>query len=436
MSSIAIRAEGLGKRYRLGEVAPYFTLRETLPKLLGGAARRIREIGANGPERNTFWAVRDISFEVKHGEVIGVIGKNGAGKSTLLKILSRITWPTEGRASIHGRVGSLLEVGTGFHPELSGRENIFLNGAIIGMRRAEIASKFDEIVAFAELEEFVDTPVKHYSSGMYVRLAFAIAAHLEPEILIVDEVLAVGDLAFQQKCLGKMSEVSQEGRTILFVSHNMAVVEKLCQRVIVLQRGQIEFQGETEEAIHHYMNKMMAANEAKGHAFDLTGATDRRSHVGRLLKRLELYSDEDLPVLEGVRLGSGLKIKICFDLPKPARSFDIGIGFDSMFGQRIFTAHSLFEPERPTGERVGPQVFVCNIPSFTLMPGLYTIRIWLDINHAEADLVNHAARVNVLESDYYGSGKAPWNGAVVLKHNWYVEEAARTRLPEARSQSR
>ena len=426
MSSIAIRAEGLGKRYTLGSSAPYKTLRESLPGMFRSAARKVSALASGGSHGEHFWALRDVSFDIGHGEVVGVIGRNGAGKSTLLKILSRITWPTEGRALIHGRVGSLLEVGTGFHPELSGRENIFLNGAIMGMRKTEIAAKFDEIVEFAEVEKFVDTAVKHYSSGMYVRLAFAIAAHLEPEILIVDEVLAVGDLTFQQKCLGKMSEVSRAGRTILFVSHNMAVVEKLCQRTIVLRNGMIDFQGETDEAIHHYMNNVLAANQAGGHTFDFSEAVDRRSRVGKLLKRVELYADDGLPVREGIRLGSGLKLKVYFDLPKPVRRFDVGLGFDSVFGQRMFTAHSVFEPDRSTGEGDGPQVFVCDIPSFTLMPGLYNIKIWLDINHAEADMVNYAARVNVLESDYYGTGKAPWNGAIVLKHNWYVETPDRT----------
>jgi lipopolysaccharide transport system ATP-binding protein len=425
VSSIAIQAEGLSKRYRLGTSSQYKTLRESLSGLVGGVAQRVRSLGSADTEQNSFWALRDVSFDIGHGEVIGVIGRNGAGKSTLLKILSRITWPTEGRALIHGRVGSLLEVGTGFHPELTGRENIFLNGAIMGMRKVEIASKFDEIVAFSEVEKFIDTPVKHYSSGMYVRLAFAIAAHLEPEILIIDEVLAVGDLAFQQKCLGKMSEVSRGGRTILFVSHNMAVVEKLCQRTIVLDQGRIEYQGETEDAIHHYLNGMLAANNPDGHVFDLGNSVDRRSNTGKLLKRIELYTDDDLPVLEGIRIGKGLKVKICFDLPKPTRSFDMGLAFDSLFGQRIFTAHSLFEPARPTGEWVGPQVFVCDIPSFALTPGTYNLRIWLDINHKEADLINYAAKVTVLESDYYGTGKAPWNGAVVLKHNWYVEQPAK-----------
>jgi lipopolysaccharide transport system ATP-binding protein len=422
LSSIAVESECLGKRYKLGTGAPYKTLRESLPAFARGAARRIKSLGSGRAMEETFWALRDVSFQVKHGEVMGVIGRNGAGKSTLLKILSRITWPTEGRALIHGRVGSLLEVGTGFHPELSGRENIFLNGAIMGMRRAEIAAKFDEIVAFAEVEKFIDTPVKHYSSGMYVRLAFAIAAHLEPEILIVDEVLAVGDLAFQQKCLGKMSEVSKGGRTILFVSHNMAVVEKLCQRAMVLHDGQIEFQGGTEEAIQHYLNDMLSGSRGGSHSFDLSQCDDRRSNVGRLLNRIEFFTDDELPVLEGIRLGAGLKVKVHFDLPKPTRNFDVGLGFESMYGQRIFTAHSMFEPERPIGERVGPQVFVCEVPSLTLMPGTYVVKIWLDINHAEADLVNLAARITVLEADYYGTGKVPWSGAVVMRHNWYLDQ--------------
>jgi lipopolysaccharide transport system ATP-binding protein len=341
VSSIAIHAEDLSKRYKLGaSSARYKTLRESMSGMLRGTARRVRSFGAGAHQPESFWALKNVSFEVKHGEVIGVIGRNGAGKSTLLKILSRITWPTEGRAAIHGRVGSLLEVGTGFHPELTGRENIFLNGAIMGMRRAEIASKFDEIVAFAEVDKFIDTAVKHYSSGMYVRLAFAIAAHLEPEILIIDEVLAVGDLAFQQKCLGKMSEVSRGGRTILFVSHNMTVVEKLCERCIVLHDGRVEYQGETNEAIHHYLDSMLAANNPDGHIFDLSGATNRQSNVGKLLKSIELYTDDNLPVLEGIRLGKGLKVKIHFDLPQPTKSFDMGLAFDSMFGQRVFTAHS------------------------------------------------------------------------------------------------
>src|SRR5450759_3606935 len=240
-SDTALRVSGLSKSYRIGEKPEkYKTLRDTIAGLAGAPVRMLRAAaeGRSSPDR-TIWALRDVSFDVKRGEVVGIIGRNGAGKSTLLKILSRITEPTEGQAEMHGRVGSLLEVGTGFHPELTGRENVFLNGAILGMRRTEIASKFDEIVAFAEIEKFMDTAVKHYSSGMYMRLAFAVAAFLEPEILLIDEVLAVGDVMFQKKCLGKMEDVARAGRTVLFVSHNMAAVRTLCNRGIVLHEGRV-----------------------------------------------------------------------------------------------------------------------------------------------------------------------------------------------------
>src|SRR2546423_3557500 len=254
MSDIAIRCEGLGKQYRIGERERYKALRDTITDAMAAPFRWLRkpQSAIRNPQLETFWALKDLSFEIKRGEVVGVIGRNGAGKSTLLKIISRITAPTAGEVEIRGRVGSLLEVGTGFHPELTGRDNIFLNGAILGMRKAEVRRKFDEIVAFAEIEKFVDTPVKRYSSGMYVRLAFAVAAHLEPEILFVDEVLAVGDIAFQKKCLGKMGNVAKEGRTIVFVSHNMAAINALCSRCIILNAGEVEFDGSTAKATERY----------------------------------------------------------------------------------------------------------------------------------------------------------------------------------------
>jgi len=243
MSDIAIRVENLSKRYRIGgPQARYKTIRESLTEAVGAPFRRLSSVvrgQSSAVSNETIWALKDVSFEVQRGEVVGIIGRNGSGKTTLLKILSRITEPTEGYAEIHGRVGSLLEVGTGFHLELTGRENIYLNGAILGMKRTEIDRKFDEIVAFSGVEKFIDTPVKHYSSGMYVRLAFAVAAHLEPEILLIDEVLAVGDAAFQKKCLRKMGDVAKEGRTVLFVSHNMQAIVKLCQRCILLQDGKV-----------------------------------------------------------------------------------------------------------------------------------------------------------------------------------------------------
>ena len=267
-SDVAIEVEALGKRYRIGaKQESYRTLRETLAASAAAPFRAVRSTlrrasggGARARRANEIWALKDISFEVRRGEAVGVIGRNGAGKSTLLKILSRITEPTAGYADIGGRVGSLLEVGTGFHPELTGRENVFLNGAILGMRRTEIARKFDEIVAFAEVERFIDTPVKHYSSGMYLRLAFSVAAHLEPERLRVDEVLAVGDMAFQKKCLGKMGDVTAEGRTVLFVSHNLGAIKELCQSAVVLKDGAVAFRGSAVEGVAYYSRDTLSGD--------------------------------------------------------------------------------------------------------------------------------------------------------------------------------
>ncbi len=257
MRNIALSAEGLGKRYLIGQVRAYRTLRETLTDPW---RRLFRRESIAQPKRPSIWALKDVSFEVQQGEIVGVIGRNGSGKSTLLKVLSRITEPTEGEAKIRGRVGSLLEVGTGFHPELTGRENIYLNAAILGMRRFEITRKLDQIVAFSEVEQFLDTPVKFYSSGMYMRLAFAVAAHLEPEILVVDEVLAVGDIQFQQKCMGRMGEVASGGRTVIFVSHNMSAINHLCQRCVYLDHGRVVSMGTTPEVVGRYLaNERLAS---------------------------------------------------------------------------------------------------------------------------------------------------------------------------------
>jgi lipopolysaccharide transport system ATP-binding protein len=285
-----IRVEKIGKRYRVGEAAGGM-LRDRIAGALRnpvGALRRKR--------RETFWALKDISFEVKEGEVLGLIGRNGAGKSTLLKVLSRITKPTVGHAEIHGRVGSLLEVGTGFHPELSGRENCFLNGAILGMGRREITRKFDEIVAFAEVEKFIDTPVKHYSSGMYIRLAFAVAAHLETEILFVDEVLSVGDVSFQKKCLGKMGDVARQGRTVIFVSHNVAAVTRLCSRCMLLRSGNIVKEGRTHEVMDAYLQSELdttaarewQADEAPGDEAVRLAAVRARSVAGEVTEAFDI----------------------------------------------------------------------------------------------------------------------------------------------------
>lgn len=259
MSSLAIKVENLSKQYRIGIHEAYRTFRETLLNLTRTPFRGLKNLGRSTLKEDMIWALRDVSFEVKKGDVLGIIGRNGAGKTTLLKIFSRITEPTKGRVILKGRVASLLEVGTGFHPELTGKENIYLNGAILGMKRNEINKKFDEIVTFAEVEKFLDTPVKRYSSGMYMRLAFAVAAHLEPEILLVDEVLAVGDAAFQKKCLGKMGNVAREGRTVLFVSHNMGAINRLCNRTLWIDKGMIEINGPSSEVINQYQSRYYAA---------------------------------------------------------------------------------------------------------------------------------------------------------------------------------
>lgn len=267
MSDVAIRAENLSKQYRIGgPQARYRTIRESLVEAVQTPFRRLSSVvrgQSSVLSTETIWALKDVSFEVHRGEVVGIIGRNGSGKTTLLKVLSRITEPTEGRAEVHGRVGSLLEVGTGFHPELTGRDNIYLNGAILGMKKAEIEHKFDEIVAFAEIEKFLDTPVKHYSSGMYVRLAFAVAAHLEPEILLVDEVLAVGDASFQKKCLNKMQDVGQEGRTVLFVSHNMPAITRLCPRTVLLDEGKIVRDGSSHQVVSAYLGSGLGTTAAR-----------------------------------------------------------------------------------------------------------------------------------------------------------------------------
>jgi lipopolysaccharide transport system ATP-binding protein len=419
-----IEVRNLSKQYRIGGVK---VRNETFQEFLARALKRpLRSFSSseNYARDQYFWALREINFDVTEGEVVGIVGRNGAGKSTLLKIISRITDPTDGYIKVRGRLASLLEVGTGFHPELTGRENIFLNGAILGMSRAEILSKFDEIVAFSEIERFLDTPVKRYSSGMYIRLAFSVAAHLNPEILIVDEVLAVGDMAFQKKCLGKMNDVSRSGRTVLFVSHNISAIEHLCQRGIVLTQGKLAFSGTAKEAIQYYVHRAMGDTEggASGNYVDLSQAAGRWAQSRPLLRRLEFCPEDGKSLKAGVRIGAPLTIRVHFILPAPTSSFDIGLGFENLLGQRVFTAHSAFEPVRGHNEIAGPQVFVCEIPSLTLVPGEYVLRVWMDIGQVEVDKIDNAARFQVIPSDYYGTGKSPWNGFFVLKHHWYLAD--------------
>jgi lipopolysaccharide transport system ATP-binding protein len=424
MSEIAIRVENLSKLYKIGAVNErHDTLRDQIADGFKTLFQRNGRLSSARHGEDTFWALKKISFEVKKGDIVGIIGRNGAGKSTLLKILSRITKPTEGQAEIYGRVGSLLEVGTGFHPELTGRENIYLNGAILGMKKAEIERKFDEIVAFSEIEKFIDTPAKRYSSGMYVRLAFAVAAHLEPEILIVDEVLAVGDAGFQKKCLGKIHGVANEGRTVLFVSHNMAAVERLCNKVNVLHNGNLVFSGATGEATSYYFHNLFGnGRDSESYVYDLRNAPGRPSGCRPLLERVEFYTSTGEPLKGSLQIGDPLIVHVHFGLEQPTSSFSVGLGFDNMYGQRVFTANSGFQAEQPKKKHVGRQVFVCEIPSLTLVPGEYMIKVGLAINDATADIVEDAARLTISEADYYGGGKDGWRGFFVLKHHWYMKE--------------
>lgn len=372
MSEYAIRVENLSKQYRIGiSLARYRTLRETLVETVNLPSRlaRASEERAN----SQIWALRDVSFDVAKGQVLGVIGRNGAGKSTLLKILSRVTEPSEGFAEIHGRVGALLEVGTGFHPELSGRENIYLNGAILGMKRAEIDAKFDEIVSFAEVEKFIDTPVKRYSSGMYLRLAFAVAAHLEPDILVVDEVLAVGDAEFQRRCLGKMSDVAKEGRTVLFVSHNMSAILRLTEEGILLDKGKLVLRGPTREVVDTYMASGFSQTGQRHWDEDEipSEAKPFRPVAIRLI-------DRNQRVVDTVRSTEPVTISIEYDLEAPITGLRVGIYLMTMRGEYVFTSFDTDSPElyeqysvRPSGKYTSS----CTIPGDYLNEGRYVLGI-------------------------------------------------------------
>jgi lipopolysaccharide transport system ATP-binding protein len=367
-----ISVENLSKQYRIGTKLPYKTFRETIMNVVTSPARLFRGNGSR--ENNTIWALKDVSFEVQQGEILGIIGRNGAGKTTLLKILSRVTEPTEGEVRIRGRVGSLLEVGTGFHPELTGRENIFLNGAILGMRREEIKKKFDEIVAFSEVEKFLDTPVKRYSSGMYVRLAFAVAAHLEPEILLVDEVLAVGDVQFQKKCLGKMGDVAKEGRTVLFVSHNMGAVQRLCTRCTWLYEGMIKAQGLVSKVITNYISDGLS-NEA-----------ERRWPPSEALGddsfRLNLVRISQLPGIPNSRIDitKPFEVQIETEAFEDISELNITLQVLSSDGQIILHTMDIFNSDKATRER-GRLLSVCRFPAYTLNAGNYVLSVCADIPH-------------------------------------------------------
>jgi lipopolysaccharide transport system ATP-binding protein len=429
MSEHAIRADGLSKQYRLGSKQQgYKTLRETLTetfvspfrrahKLLSGQAYGAAELD------ETIWALKDVSLEIKRGEVVGIIGPNGAGKTTLLKILSRITEPTEGQAEINGRVGSLLEVGTGFHPELTGRENIYLNGAILGMKKVEIERKLDEIVSFAEIDKFIDTPVKHYSSGMYVRLAFAVAAHLEPEILLVDEVLAVGDIAFQKKCLGKMGDVVKEGRTVLFVSHNMAAIESLCGRAILLKEGTVEMIARTRVVIDRYLESIATSCQS----VFLGDRTDRRgSGVIRLTDFF--MEDQHGDRVKVVQSGQQLAFVFTYKRNPQVHCNNVVMAFHvaTSSGHILFLHQNAFTGQRfdgipPTGR------FVCHIPRLPLVAGRYRVVGRVTVGGDEADyLLGEIGQIDVIEGDFFGSGNpgVAEHSPFLVEGTWRVEEEA------------
>jgi lipopolysaccharide transport system ATP-binding protein len=416
MSEPAIRVEGISKAYRIGQAAErYPTFREALVRGLAAPVRRLW--GRNGSSHTPFWALRDVSFEVQPGEVIGIIGRNGAGKSTLLKILSRITEPTSGRAILNGRVASLLEVGTGFHPELTGRENVYLNGAILGMKRAEIARKFKEIVAFAEIEEFLDTPVKHYSSGMYVRLAFAVAAHLEPEILIVDEVLAVGDAEFQKKCLGKMQEVSRgQGRTVLFVSHNLAAVQHLCPKAALLYQGQLVRFGDTAGTIAAYLGDRSARCGQR-----LAERNDRQGNGTLRFTDVQVHADGKSNV-NRIRSGSSIEIEMQFAAQHQVRRPVFYAGIFDIHGVQLLTMNtrihrlSIVCPE-------GCGHATCRIDRLPLTPGKYLLNIAVvDADGSLLDRVEAVRAILVESGDYFGTGEpsSSVGGQLLIDHTWQV----------------
>ncbi|MEK0448816.1 MAG: hypothetical protein RL088_1084 [Verrucomicrobiota bacterium] len=420
MEDYCISIRGVGKRFNLRESGGHDTLRDQiagLAKRLLGKSRAQRESGE-------FWAVKDVSFDVKPGDVVGIVGHNGAGKSTLLKLLSQISEPSAGEIRVRGRIASLLEVGTGFHPELSGRENIFLNGAILGMTKAEIRSKFDEIVAFAEVEKFLDTPVKRYSSGMYVRLAFAVAANLEPEILVVDEVLAVGDIQFQKRCLGKMADVAKSGRTILFVSHNLAAVQKLCTRGILLKSGSLVYDGSTEECITRYLASVKEAQgELTGYAVNQPLLDSQSPDAPIRVTCLEMFDLEGAP-LHHMDVNDGFRIRIHYectgDYAKGAVSVLLQIR--THLGQELVRLSTMpvsgYEIDHLA--RVG--YVDLTIDSLPLVGGRYLLGVHFYRPHVEAMLIlSDVVTLEVAPTDVYGSGIGmdQNQGVIVANHKWH-----------------
>jgi lipopolysaccharide transport system ATP-binding protein len=427
MSETAIKVENLSKLYRIG-------LKEQIHDTITGAMvswlkaplknlrnlRRLNTFNGDGESDDLIWALKDISFEVKHGETLGIIGRNGAGKSTLLKVISRITEPTSGQVTINGRVASLLEVGTGFHPELTGRENIYMNGTILGMTKKEIDRKFDEIVDFSGVEKFIDTPIKRYSSGMQVRLAFSVAAHLEPDILIVDEVLAVGDAEFQEKCLGKMGDVVKEGRTVLFVSHNMMAIRSLCSRAILLDRGRINSNGSVQETLSAYLESLQVSQTR---SLDFK---DSNRHEGSDLFRFKQIKWVDAKTgssISKIQSGQHIAIHIVYsnEAQHPLHNIVVSIAFFTLHGAFLFACRSdaigtAFKVEPGKG------CLICDIPKCPLSKGRYFYNLVAYMHGTILDWIKEAGYIDVVPGDYYGTGvlPAPAHQGVYIDFSWKV----------------
>ncbi len=424
MSDTVIKVENISKEYRLGVISHgtlYRDLQSWSAKMLGRDDPNAKIASSTRQHQNkSFKALDDINFDVKRGEVLGIIGRNGAGKSTLLKIISRVTAPSSGVIKIKGRVASLLEIGTGFHPELTGRENVYLNGAIMGMDKAEISRKFNEIVDFSGVEQFIDTPVKRYSSGMYVRLAFAVAAHLEPEILVIDEVLAVGDAEFQKKCLGKMDDVAKEGRTVLFVSHNMAAIRNLCSRSILIEHGALEKTGSPDQVIFQYLKKNLSASN-NGYV-DLANIIRSSGTQKGAIKRAWI-EDETNNIISSFPMGA--KIKICFYFESNIKP-EYGVGVSDNYGNQIFAGGSVSvkkEGSPSTPVQRGTVVFEYDV--FPVAPGIYNTSFGLNDMGNTVDLIENAMQFEVSENDYFGNGKTYVGryGMVFVENKLYLRDA-------------
>jgi lipopolysaccharide transport system ATP-binding protein len=407
-----IKIDNVSKRYWLSSRDHYSMLRDRIVACFKAPLRTAASRFRRGDQRvapSSVWALRNVSLKVEPGEVLGIVGRNGAGKSTLLKILARITEPTSGYIELYGRVGSLLEVGTGFHSELTGRENIFLSGAILGMRKVEIARKFDEIVAFAEIEQFVDTPVKHYSSGMYTRLAFAVAAHLEPEILLVDEILAVGDIAFQRKCLGKMGDIARRGRTVFFVSHNLPSIEALCSRCLLFNRGQLAGDGTVNEMLLRYMTAELQPD---------SGTRPLMVHAGRRKGSIAMMtavtlSQGNTGISAALKMGGSLTVSVSFCAER-AFSPVLGVAVKNLHGLTIIRANNQFIGGFNFAQRWNSGIVSCTFDRLPLLPGRYAIDLSLGDGFRELDAVNDAITFEVLPTDVFGTGKLPPPGSAVV----------------------